>query len=164
LGKSDFRTALSEYQKILPIYEEVDGKTKFPTFYAAYAKSLMETGDTLNAKTNFLIAVNEMKSTDPVVYTNLGSIAFMKDKEYAQAEQYYQKALDLGHPDKFGAYSNLGMSQVILKKEAAAAANFEKALEYGSNKPVLGNLYLLYQSLGNPEKANMYRQMLNESK
>jgi Flp pilus assembly protein TadD len=121
----------------------------------------METGDTLNAKTNFLIAVNEMMSTDPVVYTNLGSIAFMKDKEYAKAEQYYQKALDLGHPDKFGAYSNLGMSQIVQRKEAAAAASFEKALEFGSSRAVLGNLFLLYQALGNTEKANYYRQQLS---
>lgn len=164
LGKNDFRAALAEYQKILPIYDQVEGEVKFPSFYAAYAKSLLETGDTLNAKANFLIAANEMKSTDPVVFTNLGAIAFMKDKNYAQAEQYYQQALDLGHPDKFGAYSNLGMSQVILKKETAAAANFEKALEYGSNKPILGNLYLLYQSMGNTERASFYRQKLNDSK
>jgi Flp pilus assembly protein TadD len=161
LGKSDFRTALTEYQKILPIYEEVDGKTKFPTFYAAYAKSLMETGDTLNAKTNFLIAANEMKSTDPVVFTNLGTIAFMKDKDYPQSERYYQKAIDLGHQDKFSAYSNLGMSQIVQRKEAAAAASFEKALEFGSSRAVLGNLFLLYQALGNTEKANYYRQQLS---
>jgi protein O-mannosyl-transferase len=161
LGKSDFRTALAEYQKIIPIYEQVDGKTKFPTFYAAYAKSLMETGDTLNAKTNFLIAANEMKSTDPVVFTNLGTISFMKDKDYPQSERYYQKAIDLGHTDKFSAYSNLGMSQIVQRKEAAAAASFEKALEFGSSRPVLGNLYLLNQALGNTEKANYYRQQLS---
>ncbi|WP_111670488.1 tetratricopeptide repeat protein [Algoriphagus litoralis] len=160
LGKSDFRTARSEYQKIEPIYDQVEGQTKFPTFYAAYGKSLMETGDTTAAKTNFLRAANDMKSTDPVVFTNLGTIAFMKDKNFSQAEEYYQKAIDLGHTDKFSAYSNLGMSQIVQRKEAQAAASFEKALEYGTSRPVLGNLYLLYQSLGNPEKANFYRQKL----
>lgn len=161
LGKSDYRAALVEYQKIIPVYEAVDGETKFPTFYAAYAKSLLETGDTAAAKTNFLIAANEMKSTDPVVFTNLGTIAFMKDQDFAQSERYYQKAIDLGHPDKFSAYSNLGMSQIILRKEESAAASFEKALEYGNSKAVLGNLYLLHQALGNTEKANFYRERLN---
>ncbi len=160
LGKSDFKTALVEYQKIEPIYDQVEGETKFPTFYAAYAKSLIETGDTLTAKANFLRAANEMKSTDPVVFTNLGTIAFMKDKDFAQAEQYYQKAIDLGHTDKFSAYSNLGMTQIVQRKEAQAAASFEKALEYGTSRPVLGNLFLLYQSLGNTEKANFYREKL----
>ncbi|GAB2499274.1 tetratricopeptide repeat protein [Algoriphagus taiwanensis] len=162
LGKSDFRTALAEYQKILPIYEQVDGKTKFPTFYAAYAKSLLETGDTLNAKSNFLIAANEMKSNDPVVYTNLGTIAFLKDRDYAQSERYYKQAIDLNHPDLFSSYSNLGMAQIALRKEAAAAESFEQALQYGSSRPVLGNLYLLYRSLGNVEKSDFYLNKLNQ--
>jgi len=161
LGKSDYRSALVEYQKIIPIYEAVEGETKFPTFYAAYAKSLLETGDTVAAKTNFLIAANEMKSNDPVVYTNLGTIAFMKDQDFVQSERYYQKAIELGHPDKFSAYSNLGMAQIILRKEQSAAASFEKALEFGSSKAVLGNLYLLQQALGNTDKANFYRERLN---
>ncbi|MFC3414086.1 hypothetical protein [Algoriphagus hitonicola] len=120
----------------------------------------METGDTISAKTNFLRAANEMNSTDPVVFTNLGTIAFMKEKNFSQAEQYYQKAIDLGHTDKFNAYSNLGITQLAQRKEAQAAASFEKALEYGTSRQVLGNLYLLYQSLGNPEKANFYREKL----
>lgn len=161
-GKSDFRTALAEYQKILPIYEQVDGKTKFPTFFAAYAKSLLETGDTLNAKKNFLIAADEMKSNDPVVFTNLGTIAFLKDQDYVQSERYYKKAIDLNHPDLFSSYSNLGMSQMALRKEAAAAESFEKALQYGSSRQVLGNLYLLYRSLGNGEKSNFYLNKLNQ--
>lgn len=160
LSEGNYAVALAEYQKIEPIYEQVEGSTKFPTFFAAYAKSLLETGDTLKAKVNFLRAVNEMDTKDPVVFTNLGTIAFMKDREYAKAEQYFQRAIDLEHPDKFSAYSNLGMTQIVQRKEQLAAANFEKALEYGTSKAVLGNLTLLYQSLGNTEKANYYRQQL----
>jgi protein O-mannosyl-transferase len=40
LIKNDYRTALAEYKKIVPIYEAVEGEIKFPTFHAAYAKSL----------------------------------------------------------------------------------------------------------------------------
>ncbi|OOG68606.1 tetratricopeptide repeat protein [Algoriphagus sp. A40] len=163
LAKNDFRTALTEYQKLEPIFDQVDGKTKFPSFYAAYAKALLETGDTLKAKLNFQTAVNDMKSVDPVVFTNLGTISFMKDRNFAQAERYFQEAIDHGHQDKFTAYSNLGMAQISQRKESAAAQTFEKALEYGTSKPVLGNLHLIYKSLGNTEKANYYLEQLSST-
>ncbi len=161
-GKGDYPNALTQYQKVEPVFDQVDGKSKFPTFYAAFAKSQLETGDTLRAKANFLKAANDMESSDPVVYTNLGTIAFLKDRDFAAAERYYRQAIDYGPADRFNAYSNLGMAQLSQRKEAAAAVSFEKALEFGSSRSVVGNLYLIHRNLGNTEKAAQYLGLLNQ--
>ncbi|RIW13700.1 hypothetical protein D0X99_15780 [Algoriphagus lacus] len=161
--KGNFRAALSEYQKIEPLYDKVEGKTKFPSFYAVFGKSLLESGDTTSSKQYFLLAVNEMDTRDPVVYTNLGTIAFTKDKNFAEAERYYSKALELGAVDKFNAYSNVGMAQLAQRKEREAGETFEKALEYGNSRSVIINLYLINRSLGNQEKAARYQKLLSET-
>ncbi|MDP2040115.1 lipopolysaccharide assembly protein LapB, partial [Algoriphagus sp.] len=139
--KKDYKTALGEYLKIEPVYDQVDGQSKFPSFFSAFGKTLLETGDTTGAKINFLKAVEKMKSQDPVVYTNLGTIAFLKDKNFSLAENYYKKAIEYGVEDKFSGYSNLGMTQLAQKKEKEASLTFEKALEFGSSRSVIGNLY-----------------------
>ena len=161
--KKNYRLAIEEYKKIGEMYDQVDGKTKFSTFYAVYGKSLLEIGDTINAKINFLKAVKETDTRDPVVYTNLGTIEFLKDKNFGEAEIYYQRAVNLGATNKFEAYSNLGMAQLIQSKEKLAAETFEKALQFGSNRSVIGNLYLINKSLGNQEKVSYYQDLLNQS-
>jgi tetratricopeptide (TPR) repeat protein len=159
-SKQNYRAAIPEYQKIVPIYDLVDGRSKFQTFYAVYAQSLSQTGDTVNSQKYFLLAANEIKSKDPVVYTNLGTIAFLKDKKFAQAEEYYQKAIDLDVKDKFNGYSNLGMTQLVQRKERDAMKSFEKALEYGQNKTLISNLFLISKSLGETEKMKHYGDKL----
>ncbi|WP_026966980.1 tetratricopeptide repeat protein [Algoriphagus terrigena] len=158
-GKGDFQTSLSEYKKIEPIYEEVDGKTKFPTFYSALAKSLLETGDTLSSKTFFLRAVDEMGSKDPVVFTNLGTIAFHKDQNYPQAERYFQQAIDYGSTT-YESYMNLASALLIQRKERQAIPVLEKAVAIQASRAAVGNLYLVHKSLGNTEEMNRYHQLL----
>jgi len=158
--KKDYKTALGEYLKIEPVYDQVDGQSKFPSFFSAFGKAFLENGDTISAKINFLKAVEKMKSQDPVVYTNLGTIAFLKDKNFSQAENYYKKAMEYGVEDKFIGYSNIGMTQLAQKKEKEASVTFEKALEFGSSRSIIGNLYLLNRSLGNMEKARYYQGLL----
>jgi Flp pilus assembly protein TadD len=109
-----------------------------------------------------LLAIHEMETVDPVVYTNLGTIAFMKDKNFAEAERYYRKAIDLGSTDQFNAYSNLVMAQLVQRKEQMAAASFEQALQFGSNRSILSNLYSINKSIGNQEKMNFYANQLSQ--
>ncbi|MFN3997737.1 tetratricopeptide repeat protein [Algoriphagus sp.] len=161
-SKNNFQAALVEYQKIEQIFDQVDGISKFPSFYAAYGKSLLASGDTAKSKRYFLLAINEIDSLDPVVYTNLGTIAFMKDKNFAEAEKYYKKAVELSSTDQFDAYSNLGMAQLALRKEEMAASSFEKALQFGSNRAIIANLYLINKSIGNQDKMNFYANRLNQ--
>ena len=160
--KNDFSTAVLNYAKIEKDFEEFGGPEKYPSYFAAYAKSLLETGDTLAAKSRFLKA-NEVDPNNSVVLTNLGTIAFMKDKNYSNAERYFREAILAGPENMFTAYTNLGTVLIMQRKEKEAIEAFEKSLQYGSSKGVLGNLFLLNKALGNEERMNYYQEQLAKS-
>ena len=49
-----------------------------------------------------------------------------------------------------------------MKNNDKAIENYEKALQYGSSKDLLGNLYLLWRTKGNQEKMAHYRELLDK--
>lgn len=157
--QKNYSEAILHYKKCEEDFQKFGGPEKYPSFFAAYGKALLESRDTLNAKSKFLKAY-EANPKNSTVLTNLGTIAFMKEKRYPDAEKYYREAIEAGAEDKFNAYSNLGMVQLIQRKEALAAETFESALKYGSNKNIISNLYLINRSLGNKEKMEYYQKLL----
>jgi len=160
--RKDYGKAVEKYAACEERFEEYGGAKKFPTYNAAFAKALLETADTLAAKKQFLKAY-EVNPHSAVVLTNLGTIAFLKDKNYTASERFYREATAANPEDPFNAYMNLGSVLLAQRKEREAVPVLEKALEYGSNKVVLGNLYLINKSLGNKERMNHYLKLLNES-
>ncbi|EAZ80221.1 tetratricopeptide repeat protein [Algoriphagus machipongonensis] len=158
----NFALAVSEYGKIESEIEEFGGAEKYPSYYPAYGKALIETRDTLAAKTKFLIAY-QLDPTNSVVSTNLGTIAFLKDKNYADAEKYFRAAVEAGHEDQFSALTNLGTALIVQRKEEEAIEVFEEALKYGSSKSVLSNLFLLNKAIGNEERMKYYQEQLQNS-
>ncbi|WP_339866319.1 tetratricopeptide repeat protein [uncultured Algoriphagus sp.] len=160
--RNDYVTAVEKYAKCEAEFEQYGGAEKYPSFNAAYAKSLLETRDTLAAKKQFLKAY-KIDPKNPVVLTNLGTIAFLKDKDYPTSERYYREATMANPEDPFSAYMNLGSVLLAQRKEKEGLVALEKSLEYGSNRAVLGNLYLINKSLGNEERMNYYQNLLNQN-
>ncbi len=159
--QKNFTEAIVQYKKCENDFQEFGGSEKYPLFFAAYGKALLESSDTLNAKSKFLKAY-EADPKNSTVLTNLGTIAFMKERKYPDAEKYYREAIEAGAEDKFNAYSNLGMVQLIQRKEVQAAETFENALKYGTSKNIISNLYLINRSLGNKEKMEYYQKLLTQ--
>ena len=158
----NFALAAAEYGKVESAFEEFGGSEKYPSYYAAYGKSLLETRDTLAAKARFLKAYQSDPSNS-VVLTNLGTISFLKDKNYANAEKYFREAVEAGHEDQFSALNNLGTALIVQRKEKEAIEVYEKALQYGTSKSVLSNLYLLNKAVGNEERMNFYQEQLQKA-
>jgi len=157
----NFALAAAEYGKVESAFEEFGGSEKYPSYYAAYGKSLLETRDTLAAKARFLKAYQSDPSNS-VVLTNLGTISFLKDKNYANAEKYFRAAVEAGHEDQFSALNNLGTALIVQRKEKEAIEVYEKALQYGTSKSVLSNLYLLNKAVGNEDRMNFYQEQLQK--
>uniref|UniRef100_UPI0025D7DC9B tetratricopeptide repeat protein n=1 Tax=Algoriphagus sp. TaxID=1872435 RepID=UPI0025D7DC9B len=157
----NYSLALTQYSKIEDDFESFGGSEKYPSYFAAYAKSLLENKDTLAAKTKFLKAY-EVDPNNSVVLTNLGTIAFLKDKNYPLAERYFRDAIVAGPEDMFSSYTNLGTVLIIQRKEEEAIIQFENSLKYGSSKGVIGNLYLLNKAVGNEERMKYYQEELEK--
>lgn len=151
--------AVRNYSEIEPEFEDFGGSEKYPSFYAAFGKALIESKDTLAAKSKFLKAY-QLDPNNSVVLTNLGTISFLKDRNFANAEKYFRAAVEAGHEDQFSAYTNLGTALIVQGKEKEAIEVFEKSLQYGTSRPVLTNLYLLNKAVGNEERMNYYQQQL----
>jgi tetratricopeptide (TPR) repeat protein len=157
--KEDYKKAVVGFATILDRFEDYGGKEKYPQFFGAYGESLIETGDTLQAK-QYLLKAYELNRFEPVICTNLGVIAFFYDKNYQDAERFFKESIDSGVANLYSAYVNLGSSQIMAGKEEDAIITFEKALNIRSTRTVVGNLYLLNKSLGNTGKMNYYLKLL----
>ena len=157
--RKDYSNAVLNYRKIEGELEKFGGVEKYPSFYVAFGKALIETKDTLAAKQRFLKAF-EQNPNNHIVLTNLGVISLLKDKQYQEAERYFRGAIRSNPDDPFSARVNLGTTLLLQKKEAEAILAFEDALKYGSSKPVLGNLYLLHKSQGNTARADYYKSLI----
>jgi protein O-mannosyl-transferase len=157
--KKDYPKAIQNYRKIEEDFEKFGGATKHPSYYAAFGKALIENRDTLEAKKQFLKAY-QVDASNHVVLTNLGIIALLKDKRYAEAEKYFRAAVNANPDDPYSARLNLGSSLLIQRKEREAIIVLEDALKYGSSPEVLKNLYLLHTATGNPERAAYYKRWI----
>ncbi|UZD24161.1 tetratricopeptide repeat protein [Algoriphagus halophytocola] len=160
--KNNYAEAVENYKSVEPNYPDYGSAEKYPTYFAAYGKSLLELKDTLGAKAKFLQSY-DIEASNAVVMTNLGTIAFYKDKNYPLAEQYFKEAIAAGPDDFFSAYTNLGASLIVQRKESEAITAYENALQYGSNRGVLSNLMLLNRAVGNEERMKYYQNLLSEN-
>ncbi|MDF2156695.1 tetratricopeptide repeat protein [Algoriphagus sp. CAU 1675] len=159
--RRDYSEAAAKYQEVESQIHDFGGLEKYPFFYEAFGKSLLETGDTLGAKAKFLKAF-QANPNNAMVLTNLGVIAYFKEKKYTDAERYFRQAITNNPEDPFTARMNLGTVLLIQRKEKDAVQVLEDALNYGSSKALLSNLYLVHKSLGNTEKMNHYLQLLRQ--
>ncbi|WPR73847.1 tetratricopeptide repeat protein [Algoriphagus sp. NG3] len=158
--RGDYANAVQKYTKCEEKIQLYGGVEKYPSFNAAFGKALLETKDTINAKKQFLKAY-EANPNNPVVLTNLGTIEFLKDRNFPASERYYREATQADPDDLFNAYMNLGSVLLAQRKEREALSVLEKALEYGSNQVVLSNLYLINKALGNEDRMKHYQGLLN---
>ena len=158
--KAEYAEAVENYKSAEPNYAEYGSVEKYPTYFAAFGRSLLELQDTLGAKAKFLQSY-EHEAVNAVVLTNLGTIAFYKDKNYPMSEKYFKEAIAAGPDDPFSAYTNLGASLIVQRKEPEAITAYENALQYGSNRGVLSNLMLLNRAVGNEERMKYYQNLLS---
>jgi protein O-mannosyl-transferase len=156
-----YKEAVGHYRKIETEFEKIGGAKKYPSYYPAYGKALIETKDTLEAKKKFLKAYED-DPKNALVLTNLGVIALLKDKNYSEAEKYFRAAIQNNPEDPFSSRVNLGTTLILSKKEKEAIQILEDALKYGSSQAVVRNLYLLNTSIGNVERAAFYKELINQ--
>lgn len=156
-----YQDAIAQFEKVEEDYNQLDGASRFPNYYAAFGKALIEIGDTLAAKQRFTKAYAIIPNNH-VVLTNLGIIALLKERKYPQAEQYFRAAIQSDPEDPFSARVNLGTALILQRKEKEAIQVLEDALNYGSSRPVIGNLYLLNKATGNTDRMNYYQNLLNQ--
>lgn len=71
--------------------------------------------------------------TDPTVYTNIG-VLFLNKKNPTDALTYFTKAVDLD-PKRAESYYYRGLSEIQLKKNKEARADFEQVITLGPDTP-----------------------------
>jgi tetratricopeptide (TPR) repeat protein len=71
--------------------------------------------------------------TDPTVYTNIG-VLFLNKKNPADALTYFTKAVDLD-PKRAESYYYRGLSEIQLKKNKEARADFEQVMALAPGTP-----------------------------
>ena len=93
-------------------------------------------------------------------YNNLGN-AYMKDKQYDQAVNAYQRALEID-PKFAEAHYNLGSAYALRKEYDLAAENYKKAIEYRSDfRQAYYKLADVYSKQGKSDKAiNTYKEVI----
>lgn len=65
-------------------------------------------------------------------------------------------------PDYFLVYNSLGSLYIIQDQPDLAIDSYENALRYGSSKEIYGNLYLLWQTKNNTQKAEYYKALMDK--
>ncbi len=133
-----------------------------PDSYAAYTalfqrgKNLMRMNDTAAAEKIFRRLYSDYPP-NPDILTNLGEVARLNHK-YAEAAQYYQKAIDL-YPGEAVAevwplYFALGVSYDAAGDHDTAERYFRKVLQLRPNRMTKNHLgYILLQQNKNIEEA-----------
>lgn len=159
--ENNFRQAAQLFKECAERFEDFGGSERFPNYYKVFGRSTLENKDTLAAKRLFIKALSSSPN-DTEVLTNLGTIAFLKDRNLADSERYFAAAV-LGNPQNpYQAHINLGSVLLAQRKEKEALLVLEKALTYGTDPNLLNNLYLINKSLGNQEKMRYYENLIQQ--
>lgn len=158
-NKKDYSEAIRNFSQVAPQFDRYGGNEKYPKYHLAFGRALLETRDTLAAKTEFLKAF-AADQKDPLVSTNLGVIYFSKEKNYPKAEEYFRNAVQSDPEDPLTARVNLGSALLVQRKEKEAIIVLEDALKYGANQSIYQNLYLLHRATGNQEKMEYYQNLI----
>jgi regulator of sirC expression with transglutaminase-like and TPR domain len=92
----------------------------------------LEHGDLEKGKA-LLARLPAMAVTDPTVYTNIG-VLFLNKKNPADALTYFTRAVDLD-PKRAESYYYRGLSEIQLKKNKEARADFEQVMALAPGTP-----------------------------
>lgn len=94
----------------------------------------------------------ELDTSNTYVLNELGYV-YLRLKEYAIAEQYYQRIL-AKYPDNIVAQSNIGFARLKAGKYQEALRIYNEALQINPQKALLySNRALVYHHLGHTEEA-----------
>ncbi|MCH7414263.1 tetratricopeptide repeat protein [Belliella sp. R4-6] len=157
----NFKEAAELFRALNSDFEKFNGYEKFSTFYLAYGSALLQSNDTTSAK-KILLTGLEKNPNNPDILTNLGTIAFLHEKNYPTAERYFSGVINNNPSNPFQSWANLGSVLLIQGKEKEALVAFENSLKYNSNKSILNNLYLISKSLGDKDKMEHYYQQISK--
>ncbi len=94
--------------------------------------------------------------------TNSG-VLYYKLKNYSEAERFLQQALTIA-PNNAITQRSMGLVYKAKGQYDLAITHFENALNLQYNERHLVDLGMLYEQMGNPEKAMMYNQKIIELK
>lgn len=107
-----------------------------------------------------LIEADEKAPNEPFVLNFIGAV-YSKKKDYAKADEYFKKALEL-QPDNFPARFNVGEIMFLQKKFTEAADYFEvMGTDYPKNELVRFKIFLCQLMLDKTDEA---KRMLDKMK
>lgn len=161
LNRGAYAEAVRYLSQCESFYERNGGIKAFPDFLNTWGRSLAGLNKTGEAKAIFLLVLKE----DPhnfVSLQNLGTIAYQRERNYAKATEYFNRCLQANSPDLYFTYSSLGFLYWIQNMPDQAIQSFENALQYGSSRDIINNLYKLWSLKGNQEKVRYYQDLLNK--
>ncbi|MEL6924071.1 MAG: tetratricopeptide repeat protein [Bacteroidota bacterium] len=146
------RESIQYYQQSLQLYPDfVESRYNMGVAYlnlgdAASAKSAYEL--TLRLNPDYQSALN-----------NLGFIYF-QEKNFAKALEYWNHLLEV-NPNSHEALGNIGAIYHTQEDLTRAIDYYERSVALQPNNPrVIGNLIKIYQQLGNAERVNYYRGLV----
>ncbi len=149
--QKNFDAALAEYRRAIQIDPAIKG------FYKRYAEIVIAKGEqneVIKALSGLIAAGNADLST----YMTLGLI-YQKKKEYIDAAEMYQKALELD-PSNFDALTALAACQAAAGDVGNAIVSYEQAIMMNPKAVYelkeLGDLYL--RAMRSDEAFKMYKQ------
>lgn len=94
----------------------------------------------------------QLKPNDPDVIEKAADYAYRR-QNYDEAIKLYERIVPKAK-DKAGIYAKMGFGAGELKRNAAAAGYYEKAIKFGNRDPqVLYNLAYTYEKLGKTKQA-----------
>lgn len=155
-----FKQAAELFEQSEEGFQEMGGHGRFPKFLEMWGLCYLHLQSFPQAK----LILQRILDKDPEHYislSNLGNIAYDIDKDYDEAISLYRRCLRSDTPEYFDLYSKLGSIYYISDEADLSIKNFENALQYGSSKGVLKNLYHLWIAKGNEEKANYYKTLMD---
>jgi Tfp pilus assembly protein PilF len=92
-------------------------------------------------------------ASSPVDFLSAASVYELKGN-YKNADELYQKALDLKSADRFKIYNDLGYVYLRRGDTLNAITSQMKSLDLNKNQPVIHNLLaIIYQGKNNPDSA-----------
>ncbi len=142
-------SAIAEYKRAIDLYPRYS--EAFEQLGLAYYYRKMDTA-AFNAVTRSI----ELDPKKATAYNSLGTFYFDRAKDYQQALELFQRAVQL-YPSYIDGWRNLGCTYATLQQTDKALDAFQRALKYDPLNPdVLYFMGQVYKSMGDEATSRTY--------
>lgn len=158
---NNYKEAIRLFENNEAGFEQLGGHNRFPQFLEIWSLCHLSLKEYPQGKAILYRILKEDPNHYPSL-SNLGYITFHLEKNYEDAISFYTRCIMTDSPDYFLVYNSLGSLYIIQDQPDLAIDSYENALRYGSSKEIYGNLYLLWQTKNNTQKAEYYKALMDK--